>query len=53
MVFQDYGVGILPLTENELPGDHLDILTAPVRNNALISSKFKEIRLLTVFEMYA
>ena len=52
MAFQDYGVGNLPLTENELPSDQLDIFTAPIKNNAIISSKFTEIRLLTVLERY-
>ena len=45
MAFQDYGVGNLPLTENELPSDQLDIFTPPIKNNAIISSKFSEIRI--------
>ena len=52
MAFQDYGVGNLPLTENELTSDQLDIFAAPIKNNAILSSKFTEIRLLTVLERY-
>ena len=52
MSFQDYGVGNFPLSENETGCEQLDIFTPPMRSNAIISSKFTEIRLLTVLERY-
>ena len=52
MSFKDYGVGNFPLSENETGCELLDIFKPPMRSNAIISSKFTEIRLLTVLERY-
>ena len=50
MTFQDYGIGNFPLNENETGNNLLDVFSPPVKDDAILSSKFTEVRLLTVLD---